>query len=517
MRTSSTAQMPDSSAVRTDEAVAGRFLTFRAGSGQYALPAESVAEVLDVPAVARVPQSPGHLLGIANLRGHILPVVDLNALLGSRERDAARSSRRAIVLDAEAPVALVVEAVETLVAVDAHRLETNPAALAAEPGERLSGAFEAEGSLIKVLDIEALLATAFEHRARARPARASRPIVEARRRNRADESDVTLLVAFEVSGQEFALDLETVQEVMAAPPLPTQVPRADSVVVGVTSLRDHLLPLLSLRALLGLAPVSEADGREKVVVARIGRTRVGLLADRARTILRARSAAIDALPAVLAARTGGEARIKAIYRADEGRRLVSILAPDQLFREDVMKRIEQDAAEPVASHGQGDAARREALSFVVFRLGEDEFALPIAAVEQVVEVPDRITRLPKTPEFLEGVVNLRGEVLPIIDQRRRFDMPALHRTERRRLVVVKSAAHRAGLIVDDVSDVLRVPEEAVEPAPELTEQIARLVRGVVNLPQQQRLVLMLDPAELLTRAERGLLDTLSQSMPQAET
>ena len=61
----------------------------------------------------------------------------------------------------------------------------------------------------------------------------------------------------------------------------------------------------------------------------------------------------------------------------------------------------------------------------MFRLGDDEFGLPIDAVDEVARVPDQITRVPKTPKFLEGVVNLRGEVLPVVDQRRRFDMPEL--------------------------------------------------------------------------------------------
>ena len=73
------------------------------------------------------------------------------------------------------------------------------------------------------------------------------------------------------------------------------------------------------------------------------------------------------------------------------------------------------------SGGESDANE---LRFLVFRLDDNEFALPIDAVEEVARVPDQITRLPKTPKFLEGVVNLRGEVLPVVDQRRRFDMQA---------------------------------------------------------------------------------------------
>ncbi len=72
--------------------------------------------------------------------------------------------------------------------------------------------------------------------------------------------------------------------------------------------------------------------------------------------------------------------------------------------------------------------------------------------------------------------------------------------------MVRSERHRAGLIVDAVSEVLRTPTDAIEPAPDLTGETARLVLGVVNFGDRARMVLVLDPSELLSRAERGLLD-----------
>jgi purine-binding chemotaxis protein CheW len=145
--------------------------------------------------------------------------------------------------------------------------------------------------------------------------------------------------------------------------------------------------------------------------------------------------------------------------------------------------------------------------FLVFRLGDEEFGLPIASVDEVARAPDQITRVPKTPKFLEGVINLRGEVLPVVDQRRRFDLaPYAGDRQRQRLVVVRSERHRAGLIVDSVSEVLRTSTDGIEAAPDLTGEAARLVQGVVNFGDSGRMVLLLDPAELLSRAERGLLD-----------
>jgi purine-binding chemotaxis protein CheW len=496
-----------------DATTVRRFLTFKLDERLYALPAESVAEIIQLPAVTRVPLSPAALLGLSNLRGAVLPLVSVRQLLGIAENASRLGAGKAIVVDAAAPIALAVDTVDTLVAVPEDSIEVREAELSAEPGERLTGAVRTSngGEVAKVLDIDSLLGAAFAHRTRAKRKSLGRGVGEPRTTAAQEARDsAAMLVTFEVAGQEFALDLQSVQEILPAPATLAAVPRAEALVLGVTSLRNRLLPLLSLRGLLGFPPAPTSDGREKVVVMKIGGAYVGLVVDRATAILAAPSAAIDAIPPVLAARTAGEARIRAIYRADHGRRLVSILMPEQLFREDVMRRLSQrhegdDARLPSRESAQGE------LIFLVFRLGADEFGLPIDAVDEVSEVPETIARVPKTPKFLEGVVNLRGDVLPVIDQRRRFDMPALESTGRRRLVVVRSERHRAGLIVDGVADVLRVPARSVEPPPDLTEQVGRLVRGVVNLSESQRMVLVLDPAELLTPAERGRLDAFQKA------
>lgn len=492
-----------------------RFLTFRANGQLYALPAEQVSEVIRMPAVARVPQAPRGLLGLANLRGTVLPVASLRGLLGADE--PAGATARAIVLDGAAPVALAVDGVEALVTVDADQIETRQAELAARPGERLKGAFAADGknAIARILDISALIGAAFVQQARLRPRRALAELDVAEQQD-AVADDRQMLVSFDVAGQEFAFALDVVLEVLDAPETLAALPASEELVLGVTPFRDTLLPLLSLRGLLGFTTSAAArDGREKVVVAKVGGALVGLLADRMRTIFPADAGLIEKIPSVLAARTGGEARISAIYRGDNGRRLVSLLSPEQLFREDVMQRLNAGGAAIPDAPGDSARSRGEERQFVVFRLGEDEFGLPIEAVNEVARVPDQITRLPKTPKFLEGVVNLRGDVLPVVDQRRRFDMPALAERGARRLIVVQTERHKAGLIVDAVSEVLRWFADDIEPAPNLTDEAVRLVHGVINIEKAGRIVLLLDPAELLTRAERGLLDAFESRTGRA--
>ena len=527
-------------AAREARASRRRFLTVRIAGRPYALPAECVAEVILVPRVARLPHSAKSLMGLANLRGTVIPVVDLRAMLDQATFTAGHMAR-AILLTGAARIALAVDAVEQLVVLDVGKIEMARPELAAEVGEILLGAFQAEADcpVTKILDLPAMLAVAFrEHQGPDRRLRAD--VVAAPRKaqdGQAAAAEQRLLVSFVVAKQDYALSLDVLREIIPLPQSIALVPRAEAVLLGVAAWRDALLPLLSLRGLLGFAAPAEWTGAEKVLVTLVNGALVGLVADRARVLIRADPAAIDPAPAMLAARSGGESKIAAIYRADGGKRLISLLAPELLFREDVMRRIGESLAQPGAppgahseTHGgapptpdatlaAGEPVMGATAQFIVFHLGSEEFGLPIAAVDEVALVPEQLTRVPKMPKFLEGVINLRGEVLPVVDQRRRFEMPAYSTAHGganssgggRRLLVVRTARHRAGLIVDSVSEVLRVPADGIEPPPDLTGDGARLVNGVINTPLRGRMILLLDPEELLTRAEHNVLDNLDLS------
>lgn len=157
-----------------------------------------------------------------------------------------------------------------------------------------------------------------------------------------------------------------------------------------------------------------------------------------------------------------------------------------------------------------DAEARETEEFVVFRLAGEEYGVPIAEVDEVVRL-DGLTRVPKAPDFLEGIMNLRGAVLPVLDQRRRFALPPQARTGRERVMVHTVGGLRAGFIVDSIAQVLRVPGAAVGAVPELSQTEVPLVARVVNLPEAGRLLPVLDTARLLDRDEMGELADLAAS------
>lgn len=495
-----------------------RFLTFKSDGRRYAVPAASVTEVLRLPPIARVPQAPRSLMGLANLRGSVIPVASARALLG-RDDVLSTGASRLIVLDGTSAVALAVDEVSSLVRIARDKVKTAEADVAAETGERLRGVFENNSDVVKILDIPELLRQAFAHSAAIRQTAAGTSMTARSEVVSTDDVRQQRLVTFDVSGQEYALPLESVREIVATPDHLTHVPGSDDAVCGVMSYRDGLLPLLSFRHLLGLPMmgVSGEKDRAQALIVSVGGVLIGFVADRMRAVMSLDMNRVEKVPPVLAARAGGEVRVKEIYRAAHDR-LISILAPERLLREDVMQKLLQGGtAMKVTTEGNAAESEANELRFLVFRLADDEFALPIDAVDEVARVPDQITRLPKTPKFLEGVVNLRGEVLPVIDQRRRFDMPPSTVATNKRLIVVRTERHRAGLIVDGVSEVLRCAPDKIKPSPDLTGDTLGAVRSVINLEASGRIVLLLDPSDLLTRAELSLLDSFGKDQRSKES
>ncbi|MEW6218158.1 MAG: chemotaxis protein CheW [Thermodesulfobacteriota bacterium] len=135
---------------------------------------------------------------------------------------------------------------------------------------------------------------------------------------------------------------------------------------------------------------------------------------------------------------------------------------------------------------------------VCFRLAEEEFGVDITQVREIVRLP-AITHIPLTPDYVRGVANLRGAVLPVIDCRRRFGLPVMPATERTRVLVLDVSGMIAGMVVDGVSEVMRVPQGAVDPPPPATQGgiTGDFLAGVIKLDTGRRLVLLIRPEEVL--------------------
>jgi len=152
-----------------------------------------------------------------------------------------------------------------------------------------------------------------------------------------------------------------------------------------------------------------------------------------------------------------------------------------------------DALQLGASAAPKAEAERE-LHLVAFRLDQEEFAVPIAKIREIVRVGD-ITRIPQSPPHIRGVMNLRGRILPVVELRTRLGLPVLDVTGRSRVLVADAQGRTLGLLVDSVAEVVKVPEKAVVPPPDdILAANADYIKGVARLGARLLILLDLDQA-----------------------
>jgi len=468
-----------------------RSLTVRAGITRVAVAAEEVAEVIRMPRITRVPHAPPCLLGVAHSRGIVLPVISLGALLGNAQGGDAT---RVVVLRRAPAIGLAVDAVETLQPLSAQ--QGRP-----ERGRLMLG----EGDDARAFDLDAALRERFSDYRRAQRshdgATTGPPIAAAR--------ETKAFLAFSLADQAYALPLDGIAEVMDAPSALLALPHTDAVLSGVLDWRGQCVPAVSLRALLGL-PEQPLAPSDRTIVVRIGAHHVALLVDHVSAILRVPAEAIGPAPSIFNSGTG-EARIDALIRLPDGRGLVSILTPERILADArvgaLLAAPSHRADLPMASPAPTAAARQR---FLMMRLGDETYGIPIACVEEVVRFPDALTRLPRAPDYVHGVMNLRGKVIPVIDQRRRFALDGDEGQATRRIVIVTVSEVRAGFAVDAVSSILDVADADLMPSPELSGADDRLFDRAVppGGAHEGDIILIIDPKVLLARAAADIAHDL---------
>ncbi|HZU41194.1 MAG TPA: chemotaxis protein CheW [Terriglobales bacterium] len=138
------------------------------------------------------------------------------------------------------------------------------------------------------------------------------------------------------------------------------------------------------------------------------------------------------------------------------------------------------------------------LQIVGFRIGRETYGVPITLVHEIVRVPE-ITPIPDAQECVEGVINLRGKIIPVIDLRKRFGQKEVTATVKNRILVTEVDKRRVGLIVDSASEVLKIPPSEIETPPSAIQDAqANCVTGVAKL--QGRLVILLELSRLLQKS-----------------
>lgn len=508
-------------AARPDE---GQFVTFSLGDEELAVPIAWVQEIVRPPDLTPVPNAPNYVIGLANLRGAILPVMSLRLRLAMPARPNDDAARVIVLSQHGMPTGMLVDGVSEVLHVDPKVIESTSEMMDGIKGDFLRGVARIEKGdrLLLIIDVEKLLADLKPPEPDLKTdAVPGRPGEGSARTVAKPVDDEEQLVSFSIAGEEFAVDIVQVQEIVRVGDI-RAIPRSPSYFCGVMPLRQRLLPVIDLKSKLRLsaskdcAPVvptpddDDVDARRIVVVD--SGVPVGLQVDSVSEVVRLKKHDIDAPPAILGTEQGS--RLRGVGKIDNGRRMLMLLNLDNLFSESDRRSL----AEVPNAYRNGEARQggreiADDVQIVCFRIDREEYGLDIMRVQEVIRI-DQITAVPRAPSFVEGIVNLRGDILPVIDLCRRVGLPPLSRNDHNRIVVVDIHGQRTGIVVEAVNEVLRIPRRQIHPPLSVLANLsADYIDGIAQLRDGQRTILLVNIDSLFNDSEQEALQSFVSPSP----
>ncbi|MFP4496736.1 MAG: chemotaxis protein CheW [Vulcanimicrobiota bacterium] len=481
-----------------------QLVSFKLENEEYGIDIIKVQEIIKVPEITRVPNAPPYVLGVVNLRGNILPIIDTRTRFGMMSRDA-EDSTRIIVADIKGTIiGMVVDAVSEVLRINNNNIEPPPPVILNSDAYYLKGIGKMkEGKrLITLLELENLIDLENIRDEMSKMQRKKKEWFSASEEERKLIDEIQL-VSFQLSSEEYGVDIDQVEEIIRIPEI-TSIPDLPHYVKGIISLRGRVLPVISLRSKFGMDE-QKFDDSSRILVVKPPRKNknvdttaqaFGLIIDVVNEVISIPRDSIEFPSSIISDEEGGN--IQAIGKLEKGQRLVLQLNISRLYNSIANQAFdtqstETDAAE-TKTEGVIDMNQRQ---MVVFSIGEEEFGLDIMNVQEIIRM-NKITELPGTPYFVEGVVNLRGNVLPVIDLRKRFDMDSEDMTDSNRIVVVNKKGFITGIIVDSVSEVLQMDIDSIEPPPPVVSGIeASYIEGIGKMNNGERFIIILELNQIL--------------------
>ncbi len=618
-----------SSAASKDES---QLVTFLLKDEEFGFDIMSVQEIIRLPKMAKVPRTPAFVDGIANLRGVVLPVIDMRTRFGM-ERAQETDRTRVLVVDIDGvKTGLRVDRVKQVTRVLRSEIEPPPAAIRGTSSDYLQGVVKLDQGQRIVMALNAARVCEIDI---ARKTASTNGVASETRTAQASDkaanvdAEVQKMVTFRIAKEEFAFHMEHVREILRVQ-TPNQVPDVPDYVLGVLTVRGQILPVIDLRRLLqqrsladefadSCRPLREeyerwlehnekvfANGshakvdssitetlrnwladtnsssqllmealakarglNEKVIKQLLARTRheergdheaaracgddvlsagreavaalhrfeqeiaqniqedqriivvdaegfvLGLVVDHVHEVLNVPKRLMEPPPRIT---SNGGMELSGVAKLDDGSRLIMLLdvahlMKDQQFR-DVQSGSAAGAAEQKAGHvestGSGGTELSE-LQLVTFQLGAEEYGVPISQIQEIDRLA-KITKVPKAAQFIEGITNLRGEVIPVLDTRKRFGLEVKPPDDRTRIIIVDLGGVKTGLVVDSVREVLNLSRKDIAPPPDAIGSGVdqQFISGIGKVDSGKRMIVLLDVEKILSRQEQEHLSQITK-------
>lgn len=472
-----------------------QLVTFLLGEDEFGADIMDVKEIIRVPDITKVPNAPGYVEGACNLRGHVLPIVDGRTRFNLDKKMKDENSR-VLVIDVDGKATgVIVDKVSEVMRVNTVDIEEPPQIVKNVDSDYLHGVLKLDNGnrLVMLLDVVKALRVKQVTRDGINENQGSQNANAGINSSDSDSIHEQQLVSFLLDKEEYAIGIMEVKEIIRVPQI-VKVPNCEAYIDGVVSIRNNLLPIINLRTYFGMK-YQEMNDHSRILVVDMGGFTAGIMVDKISEVLRIPSTIIQPPPKFSALK--GE-QLKGVAKLNNGKRMILMLEPSKLINADEICSIGGCVTDNNTAEDRGSNQLLDEEQLVTFKIDMEEYGIKIANVQEINRMTEA-TKIPRAPQYIEGIVNLRGNVIPALDLRKLFSLSDKQVTDATRIIIVDYDGKRTGIVVDSVSEVLRFEKTLIEEPPQIISSgiDSDYVEGVGKLDGGKRMILILNIAKIL--------------------
>jgi chemotaxis signal transduction protein len=437
-----------------------KVVTFRIAKEEFAFHMERVREILRVQTPNQVPDVPEYVLGVLTVRGQILPVIDLRRLLQQRSL--------------------------------ADEFAGNCRPLREEYERGLD-------------QVEKVFADGWQQKVE--------PKITERLRKWLAETNSSSQVLMETLAQARGLNEMVIKQLQLRIKHQEHGDREAATACGEEVISGGRKTVAALRTFEEQIAQNIQEDQRIIVVDSEGFV-LGLVVDHVHEVLNVPKNLVVPPPRIT---SSGGMELSGVAKLDDGARLIMLLDVASLMKDQKLRDVQDSSAHAVEEEKAGEAQKTGAgaqelseVQLVTFLLGAEEYGVPISQIQEIDRLA-KITKVPKAAAFIEGITNLRGEVIPVLDTRKRFDLEVKPSDDRTRIIIVDLGGVKTGLVVDSVREVLNLARKDIAPPPEAIGSgiDQQFISGIGKVDAGKRMIVLLDVERILSRQERADLSELA--------
>lgn len=476
-----------------------QLVTFLLGEDEFGADIMDVKEIIRVPDITRVPNAPEYVEGACNLRGNVLPIIDGRTRF-NLERKKKDENSRVLVIDVEGKATgMVVDKVSEVMRVNTADIEDPPLIVKNVDSDYLNGVVKLDNGNRLVMLLDVVKALSANNTGKDRVNEQEEDLNRKNIMQNATGTDSIAeeqLVSFLLGKEEYAIGIMQVKEIIRTPQI-VKVPNCEAYIEGVVSIRNNLLPIINLRTYFGMEHLEISD-HTRILVVDMGSFTAGIMVDKISEVLRVPLSIVQPPPKF--STQGGE-QLKGVAKLNHGKRMILMLEPSRLITADEISGISgmDETYEQAANEIITERQLIDEEQLVTFKIDMVEYGVKIANVQEINRMPE-VTKIPRSPYFIDGIVNLRGNVIPALDLRKFFKLPEKQVTDATRIIIIDYDGKRTGIVADSISEVLRFDKALIEAPPEVLSNgiDSSYIEGVGKLDGGKRMILILDIGKVLS-------------------